>query len=263
MIKDKEEELERMTFWEHLDEFRSVIIRSVSTIALFSVIFFCFMEKIFDNFILAPCSSDFIVYRSLCSLMTRLDIMNSLCDPFQVNLINYNLNAQFFVHLSTAFWLGLIFAFPMILYFLWSFVAPALYSNEKKGIVSAFALGNVFFYSGIMVGYLFIFPVTLRFFATYQISQLIENNISLESYMSNFLTMIFLIGVVFELPLLCKLLSSMGFLRRGFFGKYRRHAIVVLMIISALITPSDPFSMIVLFIPLWILYELSAYMVKK
>ena len=142
MIKDKEEELERMTFWEHLDEFRSVIIRSVSTIALFSVIFFCFMEKIFDNFILAPCSSDFIVYRSLCSLMTRLDIMNSLCDPFQVNLINYNLNAQFFVHLSTAFWLGLIFAFPMILYFLWCFVAPALYSNEKKGIVSAFALGN-------------------------------------------------------------------------------------------------------------------------
>ena len=264
MINDTEQELERMSFWDHLDEFRSILIRSVSTIALFTVIFFCFMEKIFDNFILAPCSSDFIIYRKLCALLNDMNIfVDSLCEPFTISLINYNLNAQFFVHMSTSLWLGLIFSFPIIIYFLWSFISPALYPEEKKGIVSAFALGNIFFYTGILVGYFLVFPITLRFFAFYKVSNLIDNNISFESYMSNFLTMIFLIGIVFELPLLCKILSAMGLIRRSFFKIYRRHAVVVLLIISAIITPSDPFSMIILFIPLWILFELSAFLVKK
>ncbi len=263
MIREENEQLEQMSFWDHIDALRGVLIRSILSVAAFSFVFFVFMDKIFDNVILAPCSSDFIVYRKICALLGPTGLFDSLCEPFRIDLINYNLNAQFFTHLSTSFWLGLIFSFPILMYHLWNFISPALYSHEKRSVMSVFTLGNLFFYSGIAVGYYLIFPVTLRFFATYTVSSLIENTVSLDSYMSNFLTMIFMLGLAFELPLLCKLLSAMGLLKRKFFGLYRKYAVVALLVISAILTPADPFSMILLFIPLWILYEFSALLVKE
>ena len=261
-MKEQNESSE-MSFWDHIDALRAVLLRSVCVVAGFSLFFFLIMDKFFDKVILAPCSSDFIVYRKFCELFQHLGYSPAFCnEEFNVQLINYSLNSQFFTHISTSFWLGIVFAFPVIIYIFWNFISPALYDNEKKGAGKAFMLGNGLFYLGLAVGYFSVFPITLRFFATYQVSQLIPNMISLESYMSNFLTLNFMMGVVFELPLLCWMLSNMGFIYRSFFSKYRRYAVVVLLIISALITPADPFSMIMLFIPLWILYEASAYLVK-
>ena len=252
-----------MTFWGHISALRGVLVRIAAVVLSLTVVFFIFMHDIFDEVILAPCESNFITYRFFDQISAFFSsFTGEETAPFNVKLINIQLSSQFFVHMSTSFWLALIFSFPFIIYFLWGFIKPALYSNERKGIVKAFFFGNIMFYIGIAIGYYLIFPVSLRFLAGYQLSELIPNQISLDSYMDNFLVMIFLMGVIFEMPLLSWLLSSMGLLNKGFFNKYRRHAIVVLMIVAAIVTPADPFSMLVAFFPLYGLYEFSALFVK-
>jgi sec-independent protein translocase protein TatC len=149
------------------------------------------------------------------------------------------------------------------MYEVWRFVSPALYPNEKKSMKGVFAGGTIMFFIGCAVGYFLVYPVTLRFLATYDLSDEIIQQVSLESYMDNFLMMIFIMGIVFEMPLLSWLLSQLGLLRRSFFKKYRRHAIVGLLLAAAIITPSgDPFTLSIVFFPLYGLYELSAFFVK-
>ena len=263
-MKEDPQSAAEMSFWDHIEALRQVIIRSLLVVAVVSCGLFFVMPSLFDSVILAPCTSDFVVYRWMCALSQRYPALPDLCsDTFRIELINYELNSQFFIHMTTSFWLGLVFAFPIVVYLLWSFVSPALYPEEKRHAKLAFLAGNVLFYIGVVVGYLTVFPLALRFLATYQISELIPNIISLDSYMSNFLSMIFMMGLVFELPLLCWMLSGIGVLRRSFFSTYRRHAIVALLIVAAIITPADPFSMLVLFLPLYLLYEASAFIVKK
>jgi sec-independent protein translocase protein TatC len=145
----------------------------------------------------------------------------------------------------------------------WRFIRPALYENEKKSVRWVFLFGTVMFFIGCAIGYFMVFPMTLRFLATYQISEAIEEQVSLDSYMDNFLMLIFIMGIIFEMPLVSWLLSKLGLLKRSFFARYRRHAIVVLLMLAALITPSgDPFTLSLVFIPLYSLYELSAFFVK-
>ena len=147
---------------------------------------------------------------------------------------------------------------------MWRFICPALYASERRGVRMAFLFGTVMFFIGCFVGYAVVFPMTLRFLYTYQLSPDISNQLTLDSYMSNFLMLVFMMGIVFELPLVSALLSRMGILYRSFFSRYRRHAIVVLMIVAAVITPStDPFTLMVVFLPIYILWELSAFLVRK
>ncbi len=257
-------ELKEMGFWDHVDELRRVILRSVGAVVCLAIAFFLLMPYIFDSVILAPCHSNFALYRWLCQLSQSASILPDFCnDGFEVKLINIQLASQFFVHMSTSFWLALLVAFPFVIYQLWSFVAPGLYDNEKHHARGAFFAGNLMFFLGIAVGYFLVFPLTLRFLAQYQVSEMIPNQISLDSYMSNFITLNFIMGVVFELPLLSWLLSKLGLITRQFFKTYRRHAIVALLILSAFITPSgDPFTLSVVFFPLYALYEVSAWIVK-
>ena len=257
-------ELKEMSFWDHVDDLRRVILRSVGAIILLSVVFFTLMPRIFDSIILAPCHSDFILYRLLGDLSQHMSILPDFCnDHFEVKLINIQLASQFFIHMSTSMWIALLFAFPYVIYQLWTFVSPGLYAGEKRHARGAFLAGNIMFFIGIGVGYFLVFPLTLRFLAEYQVSEMVPNQISLDSYMSNFLTLNFIMGLVFELPLLCWLLSNMGLITRRFFKTYRRHAIVILLILAAFITPSsDPFTLSVVFVPLYALYELSAWVVK-
>ena len=253
--------MEEMSFWDHLEALRGVIFRSLGAVVVLAVVFFVFMTDIFDSIILAPCFSDFVLYRSICNLSTYLSsiseylsVLPDFCgDDFHVNLINIQLASQFFIHMSTSFWLAIVFAFPYIIYQLWSFVSPGLYEREKKNARFAFIIGN-----------LLVFPLTLRFLAGYQVSEIVPNQISLDSYMNNFLMMIFIMGIVFELPLLCWMLSGIGLLTRSFFSKYRRYAVVGLLVLAAVITPSgDPFTLMVVFLPIYMLYEVSAFFVKK
>lgn len=259
----EQKELKDMSFWDHIDELRSTLIKVAIVLVVMVVGLFAFMPQIFDSVILAPCRGDFVLYRAIAAITALVPEAPQFSTDFQVELINIQLSSQFFIHLSTSFWLALVFSFPIVVYLLWQFISPALYEEEKRGASFAFLLGNVMFFLGVAVGYFVVFPISLRFFYGYRISELVPNQISLDSYMDSFLMLVFMIGLVFEMPLVSLILSKVGILRRSFFGKFRRHAVIALLVLSALITPSDPFSMIVVFFPLYVLYEFSALLVKK
>ena len=246
-----------MTFWDHLDDLRGVLVRVAVTVGVCAVASFAVMPWVFDHVVLAPCDPHYWLY----GVLDRAGATDAAA-PMHIELVSVELASQFFIHMSASFWLAVVVAFPVIIYQLWSFVSPALYEHEKRGMRKAFALGNVMFYLGAAAGYLFIFPVCLRFLAGYSLSGYITPIVSLDSYMDNFFTIVLLMGAVFELPLVAWLLGKMGLLSRGFFGKYRRHAIVALLVVAALITPTgDPFTLMAVFIPIYALWEFSASLV--
>ncbi len=237
-----------MSFWDHLDALRGTLFRSVLAIGLLSVIFLCFPKTLFKA-VLWPTQEDFLLYR-----LPGVD--------FSMTLINVELSAQFFMYMKVAVLCGVVLAFPYIIYELWKFIAPALYDNEKRAVRKAFGLSSGLFYLGVVVGYFVVLPVCLMFFVNFSVSDAIENTITLSSYMSLFVSMVFLIGLLFEFPTVILVLSALGIVHRPQLRKGRRYAVIVVLILAALITPSDPFSMFVLAIPLYGLYELSILLCK-
>lgn len=245
------------TFWDHLDALRGVLVRVVAVVAVLGIAAFVAMPWIFDHVIMAPCSPSFPVYAVFDRIAGQ-----TTADGFNVDVVSLELASQLFIHLSASCWIALIAAFPIVIYLLWGFVAPGLYEHERRGITRAFVFGNIMFYLGVAVGYFLIFPLTVRFLADYRLSDAIRPIVSLDSYMDNFFTLLLMMGAVFELPLLAWLLGKMGVLRRDFFGRYRRHAIVALLVVAALITPTgDPFTLFIVFIPIYALWEASARLV--
>lgn len=253
------------SFWDHLEVLRWMLARIVAVWAVVLIVGFAFIPWIFDHVVMAPASNDFFLYHWLASLSSHfVPVPADFVKPFHVSVINLRLASQFFLQCELSFWLALLVSFPYIVFEVWRFVCPALYSNEKKGVRFTFVLGTLLFYSGCVVGYGLVFPLTLRFLYTYQLSPAISNQLSLDSYMDNFLMLTFMMGIIFELPVLSWLLSKLGFLHRSFFNRYRRHAIVTLLVVAAFITPSsDPFTLFAVFLPIYILWELSALLVKK
>lgn len=253
-----------MSFWDHLDALRGVLFRIVIVVAVLAVASFIAMPWIFDNVIMAPCSGSFVTYRLFDSLAAATGFADlASADPdFRVDIVSLELTSQLFIHLSAAFWAAFMLGFPIIIYLLWGFVSPGLYENEKRGAIRAFVFGNIMFYLGVAVGYFLIFPLAVRFLANYTLSDAIRPIVSLDSYMDNFFMLLIMMGAVFELPLLAWIAGKTGLLHRSFFHTYRRHAIVVLLIIAALITPTgDPFTLFLTFIPIYALWELSARLV--
>ena len=248
-----------MTFWGHLEALRWVLIRVVAVLFLFMVVCFCAMPYLFDHIVLAPTTADFPLYRWLSKLGSLGPFFPDFSDDnYHVEIININVASQFLTHISTSFWFALVLMFPYLVFEIWRFVQPALFDDEKKNVGWAFVFGTGMFFLGCAVGYCLVFPFTFRFLTEYQLSTTIVNQISLTSYMGNFLMLIFIMGIVFELPLLAWLLSKMGLVTKSFFKKYRRHAVVVLLVLSAIITPSgDPFTLMIVFLPLYLLYELG------
>ena len=239
-----------MSFWDHLEELRGNIFRSLLAVTVCAVVAFCFKKVLFDFIVLAPLSPSFISYRLL-----GIDL--------RMELINIEVSAQFFVHLRTAAAAGLILAFPYVVYELWAFISPALYRNEKAAVGKAFALASVLFYVGILVGYFIVLPLCLNFFVDYRVSDLVANTVSLTSYISLFMSLVLMIGLVFEFPTVVLVLSALSLIDRGTLRKYRRHAIVAVLCVSAVITPADPLSMIVLAVPLYLLYEFSFLLCRR
>jgi len=253
-----------MTFWDHLDDLRKTLFRIAAFVAIASGVFFIYMKELFDNVILAPTRNNFFLYEWFNQASKKVPLFPDFCvGVFQVKVININLSSQFFIHMSTSFWFALVFSFPFVIYQLFLFVKPALHINERRNAGWAFLFGNILFFIGVSIGYLLVFPLTLRFLAGYQLSSYIENSVSLDSYMDSFMMLCFMMGLVFELPLLSWFLSQLGILNRGFFNKFRRHAIVVLLLVAAVVTPtSDPFTLMVVFLPIYALWEISALVVK-
>lgn len=239
-----------MSFWDHLDVLRGTLFRSLLAVFVVSVVVFCFKRLVFDGIVLAPAQRDFCTYRWL-----GMDM--------RMTLVNLEIATQFFVHLKVAFSLGFILAFPYVCFELWKFVAPALYENEKKTVRTVFLFASLLFYIGLAVGFYLIVPISLNFFLGYSISDTIQNTISLQSYISLFTSTLLAFGVVFEFPAVIAVLSKIGLITRETLVKYRRHAVVIILIIAAIITPADPFSLLIAAAPLYILFEVSVLSCKK
>lgn len=238
-----------MSFWDHLDELKGTLVHSVVAVFLVAIVGLIFKDQLF-NIILAPTKPDFIVYRILRW-------------KGGMDLINVDVSAQFFVHLRASLIAGLILAFPYVIWEIWKFVAPALYENETKVVRKAMVLAAILFYIGVLVGYYFVLPVCIQFFMNYTVSDDIVNTITLSSYMSLFTSMVLLIGITFEFPAVVLVLSSIGILGKQTLQKGRRYAAIIILVLAALITPSDPFSMLVLALPLYGLYEFSILLCKE
>jgi sec-independent protein translocase protein TatC len=238
------------SFWDHLEVLRWVIIRIVGAVAVMACLAFLWKEGLFAV-VLAPAKSDFITYRWMGA------------EPFSLQLVNTQLAEQFMTHLKTAFYAGFLVASPYVLYQLFGFVAPALYEKERRYVVGALGWTYVMFIIGTLVNYFLVFPFTVRFLGTYQVSEEVANMLTLQSYMDAFFMMAIVLGVVFEMPVLCACLGKMGVLTAPMMRKYRRHAIVAILIAAAIITPTvDMFTLIVVSLPIWLLYELSIFVVK-
>ncbi|MDR0582085.1 MAG: twin-arginine translocase subunit TatC [Prevotellaceae bacterium] len=257
-MKNKE-----LTFWGHLEEFRQMLFRMIIALAALMVVVFLFKSFVFDTLILSPRSSDFILYRWLCALNNQFSWADLCPEPFHIDLININLSSQFIIHLSTSFWIALILGFPYLIWELWRFIAPALYPKEQRSIKRAFIFSSLLFYAGVTVAYLMIFPFALHFLGGYQVSAEVKNQISLQSYIGTLTSLVLAMGIVFEFPVLIHILSRIGVVNRAMLRKYRRHAIVVLLILAAIITPADIFSMILAAVPLYLLYEISILTCKE
>lgn len=257
------ESMKEMSFWGHLEALRWVLIRVV--IIYFIVVACCFiaMPYIFNEVILGPTTSDFILYKWLNGLHGDGTFFPDFGKEFKIDIINVKLASQFMTHISTSFFLGLLIIFPYLVFELWLFVRPALYEGERKSGVVVLTFGVPMFYLGCAVGYFIVFPFTFRFLATYELGGEIDNLISLSSYMDNFLMLVFVMGLVFELPFVAWVLSRMGFVTSELLKQIRKHAVVVLLILAAIITPTgDPFTLMTVFVPLYLLYELSVIMTK-
>ena len=244
------------TFWDHLDELRSCLIRMIVAVLVCGIVAFCFKDLLF-KIILAPKEASFVTFK----LIERLTGRTS---DFSLTLINIDLAQQFIIHLKVAFYFGLLCVSPYLLYELFKFVAPALYTSERKYAVTALVGGCVMFFAGVLLNYFIIYPVTVRFLGSYQVSAAVPNIISLESYISALLMLSLTLGILFEIPILCWLLAKFGLLTEAPMKKYRRHAIVVILIVAAIITPTaDAFTLTIVALPIYLLYEISIVIVRK
>lgn len=239
-----------MTFWDHLDELRSVIIRVIVISALAAVAAFVMKDEMFD-IVLAPRTSEFVTYRLMG------------VEPFSIHLMNTGLTEQFMMHLKTAMYFGVLVAAPYIIWQLFHFVSPALYEGERLYARVLCLSGYLMFMLGTLLNYFLIFPLTVKFLGTYQVSPDVANMLTLQSYMDTLMMMNLVMGIVFELPVVSWILGRMGLISRSVMRSMRRHAVVVILIVAAVITPTtDAFTMFIVALPIWMLYELSILIVK-
>lgn len=257
------EDNENMTFWEHLDVFRGVLIRCAAVWAVCMIAAFCFKDILFE-IIFAPSRSDFILYRGMCFIAHHIHI-ESLCpSDFEVQFINTELASQFMTHLRVAIWAGVVLACPYLIYQLYGFIAPALYEQERRYSVRLITFGVLLFLLGVLLNYFVIFPFSFRFLSTYQVYEEVVNQIGLSSYIDTFMMLSLLLGILFELPILAYFLAKMGIIEASMLRQYRKHAFVVIMIIAAVITPTaDVFTLMLVTIPIYLLYEVSIIVIKN
>lgn len=256
LFKVSEPEETDMSFWEHLDALRPRIMRSVVAMLVFMVVAFLFGDKLM-SVVTGPMSAWFPTNRFFAWMADRLssDVLRINSDPVQ--LINTAMAGQLNLHLSLAFHTALLLTIPYLLWEFWGFVRPALSAQEQRSGRFFVLKVSAYFFTGVLFGYFVLAPLSVNFLSSYRVSSAIANMIDISSYMSLVLNMTFVCGVIFLLPVLASLLSGMGLLTADFMRKYRRHAIIVLSVLAAFVTPPDAVNMVLVLIPLYGLYELS------
>ncbi|NLV19040.1 MAG: twin-arginine translocase subunit TatC [Bacteroidetes bacterium] len=260
--KRKKSEAE-MSFLEHLEELRWHIIRSILAIVVFMVVAFVFKNIIFDHVILAPKDPGFFTNRILCQLGHMLGT-DKLCintTPFEI--INIKMAGQLTTHITVAMVSGLILAFPFIIREFWLFFKPALHTNEAQYARGAVLASSLLFFAGVLFGYYMLAPLSIHFLTSYEVSMDVTNQINIRSFIGTLSSICLATGVIFELPIIAFFLTKIGVITPEFMKKYRKHSIVVILILSAIITPPDVFSQLLVSIPLFFLYEVSIHISKR
>lgn len=248
-----------MTFLQHLEELRWHIIRSLVAVVVGAIVAFIFKNVIFDHILLAPKNPDFLTNRLLCRLSDLVNVPVLCINQKPLQLISIKLSGQFTTHINIALVSGIILAFPYIFWEFWSFFRPALYEKERRYARGAVSAASLLFMTGILFGYFIIAPLSINFLSSYRVSETVLNQINISSYIGSLTSVVLAAGITFELPIVVFFLSRIGVLTPDFMRKYRRHAIVVILIVAAIITPPDVFSQILVTIPLVFLYELSIF----
>jgi len=251
--KDKE-----MSFLDHLEIFRWHLIRSIIAIVFFAMIAFIFKDIVFDVILLGPKYPTFPTYKALCAISQYLGLKDAFClkeSPFI--LMNISMSGQFSAHITSSIFAGFILAFPYVFWEFWRFISPALHANETKMARGIVFFSSVLFLMGVLFGYYVLAPLSVNFLGSYQVSSSVANQISLASFISTVTTVSFATGIVFELPVMTYFFTKIGLLTPDFMRVYRKHAIVIILILAAIITPPDVTSQILVLLPLIVLYEIS------
>lgn len=250
-----------MTFGGHLEVLRRMLFRILAVVTAFAIAIFCFKDKTFE-LLMAPSQWDFVTYRYIEKFLHWLG-SNFTFSEYHINLIATELSSQFMTHITTALYLGLLVASPYILVELFWFITPALYENEKKYSVSVAVTMYLLFIVGVLMSYFILFPISFRFLGTYSVTDMVESNITLSSYISTFTTLTLVMGLVFQLPIIAFFLGKIGAVQSSLLKRYRKYALVIIMVVAAIITPPDLMTLVLVTIPLYLLYEVSIGVLKR
>ncbi|MBC6400084.1 MAG: twin-arginine translocase subunit TatC [Ekhidna sp.] len=258
-ISDEKE----MSFLDHLEELRWHIIRSLIAIVILTIAAFIAKKFVIDTVILGPSETDFWTYRKLCELSEILKAPALCIDTLSFELVSRKLSSQFMTHVTVSLVVGLVLGFPYLFWEIWRFVRPGLHLKERKASRGATFAVSLLFMLGVLFGYFVIAPISVRFFASYEISNTLQNLFDLSSYISTVTMIVLGTGILFQLPVIVYFLTKAGIISSGLMKKYRKHAIIIILALGAIITPPDPFSQVLIALPLMILYQLSISIAKR
>ena len=254
-MAEKEKE---MSFLGHLEELRWHLVRSASVVLIFGIFLFIFQKEVYENFLLAHRKSDFITYQLFCDFFNLFGLDSSFCRvSFKDNLISLKPTQQLMNSIWSLFILGIILSFPYLLWELWKFISPGLTLKEVRNSKGFIFAASLLFFLGIAFSFYIIAPISIHFLYNYQITDLIQNNFTMDSHIGLVTNMLLGVSILFELPVLVFFLTKIGLITPAFLKKYRKHALVVVLIVAAIITPPDVASQIIVAIPIVILYEVS------
>lgn len=245
-----------LTFGGHLEVLRKMLFRILGVAGILAVLIFCFKDTTFA-LLLAPSEYDFCTYRWIEHCIQMLGTSDFHFDPFYVDLIATDLSSQFMTHVTTSCYLGVLGASPYVMYELFKFVSPALYENERRYSLPIVSVIYLLFILGVLMSYFILFPISFRFLGTYSVAERVHSTITLDSYIETFTTLTLVMGAVFQLPIIAFILAKMGFIGSSMLSQYRKHALIVIALVAAIITPPDLMTLILVTIPLYLLYEIS------
>ena len=253
-----------MSFLEHLEDLRWHLLRSIAAILIAALAAFLAKNFVFDVLLFGPKKTDFLTYKLLCQASNFLGFDDSFCIselPFRIQ--SRTMAGQFSAHIWTSITLGFVVAFPYVIYQFWKFISPGLYTHEKRTASGFISISSLLFFTGVLFGYYVVTPLSIRFLGTYTVSAEIFNDFDLNSYTALVRASVLASGLIFELPILVYFLTKVGLITPELLRKYRKIALVMVMFLSAVITPPDVASQIIVAIPVLILYELSIFISKR
>jgi len=258
------EEHKEMSFLDHLEELRWRIIKAIGAVMIGAGAVFFMKDWLFDGIIFGPMRAEFITYRAFCSMSYHLGIGEQLCfQDLQLTLQSINMVTQITMHIVASLIVGFIVAFPYIFFQIWQFIAPGLKKEERRQAQGMTVWVSILFFLGVLFGYFMIVPLSVQFLGNYQVSELVKNNIDISSYVSTVTTLTLATGILFQLPVVVMILARLGLITAAILKKYRRHALVSILVLAAIITPPDIASQVLVTLPIMVLYEFSILIARR